>query len=76
MTVEAVRKEVAMRRNSIQMVSLFINGIEQDDAQAVDEIENTTRAPSGPDAGAKGDVEAVDEKTTAVVDIEITEAES
>ncbi|XP_025791218.1 uncharacterized protein LOC112872334 [Panicum hallii] len=76
MTVEAVRKEVAKRRNRTQMISLFINdGIEQDDAQAVDkETESTTGAPSGPDAGAEG--EAVVEKTTAVVDTEITEAES
>jgi hypothetical protein len=75
MTVEAVREEVANRRNMTQMISLFINGIEQDDAQEVDkETESTTGAPSGPDAGAEG--EAVVEKTTAVVDIEITEAES
>jgi hypothetical protein len=77
MTVETVRKEVAMRRNSTQMISLFINGIEQDDAQAVDEeTNNTTGAPSGPDAGAEGDVETVDQKTTTMVDTEITEAES
>jgi hypothetical protein len=68
MTVEAVREEVANRRNMTQMISLFINGIEQD------ETESTTGAPSGPDAGAEG--EAVVEKTTAVVDTEITEAES
>jgi Leucine-rich repeat (LRR) protein len=75
MTVEAVREEVANRRNMTQMISLFINGIEQDDAQEVDEeTESTTGAPSGPDAGAEG--EAVVEKTTAVVDTEITEAES
>jgi hypothetical protein len=73
MTVEAVREEVANRRNMTQMISLFINGIEQDDAQEVDkETESTTGAPSGPDAGAEG--EAVVEKTTAVVDTEITEA--
>jgi hypothetical protein len=68
MTVEAVREEVANRRNMTQMISLFINGIEQD------ETESTTGAPSGPDAGVEG--EAVVEKTTAVVDTEITEAES
>ncbi|PUZ45456.1 hypothetical protein GQ55_8G224900 [Panicum hallii var. hallii] len=72
MIVEAVREEVA---NRTQKISLFINGIEQDDAQEVDkETESTTGAPSGPDAGAEG--EAVVEKTTAVVDTEITEAES
>jgi len=70
MTVEAVTKEVVNRRNRTQMISLYINDTKQDDVQAVDEwIENTTRAPNGPDAGAKGDVEAV-------IDNEITEAEN
>jgi len=76
-TVEEVRKEVAKCRNRTQKISLFINDTKQDDVQAVDkETENTTGAPSGPDAGAQGDVEAVDEKTTTVLDTEITEAES
>ena len=76
-TVEEVRKEVAKCRNRTQKISLFINNTKQDDVQAVDkETENTTGAPSGPDAGAQGDVEAVDEKTIAVLDTEITEAES
>ena len=70
MTIEAVAKEVVNRRNRTQMISLYINDTKQDDVQAVDEwIENTTRAPNGPDAGAKGDVEAV-------IDNEITEAEN
>jgi len=78
MTVEAVTKEFAKCRSRAQMISLFINDdIKQDDVQAVDEeTENTTGAPSGPDVGAEDDVEAVDGKTTAVVDIDITEAES
>jgi hypothetical protein len=49
MTVEAVRKEVVNCRNATQVISLFVNGIEQDD------------------------VHAVDEHTTAMVDIEITD---
>jgi len=69
-TIEAVTKEVVNRHNRTQMISLYINDTKQDDVQAVDEwIENTTRAPNGPDAGAKGDVEAV-------IDNEITEAEN
>jgi len=77
MTVEAVTKEVAKRRNRTQMISFFINDTKQDGVQAIDEErKNTTGPPSGPGAGAEEDVEAVDEKTTTVVDIEITEAES
>jgi hypothetical protein len=76
MTVEAVTKEVAKRHNRAQMISFFINDTKQDGVQAFDEErKNTTGPPSGPGAGAEED-EAVDEKTTAVVDIEITEAES
>jgi len=76
MTVEAVTKEVAKRRNRTQMISFFINDTKQDGVQAIDEERtNTNGPPSGPGAGAEED-EAVDEKTTAVVDIEITEAES
>ncbi|KAF8673258.1 hypothetical protein HU200_048812 [Digitaria exilis] len=65
-TVEAVREEVAKCRSAIQMIRLFINGIKQDDVQAVDEeTENATRSSSGTGAGAKDDVQEVDEITEA-----------
>nr|CAB3490266.1 unnamed protein product [Digitaria exilis]CAB3503016.1 unnamed protein product [Digitaria exilis] len=63
-TVGAVREEVAKCRNATQMVSLFINGAEQDDVQAVvEETESATGAPSGTGAGAQDDVIEVDEIT-------------
>lgn len=76
MTVKAVRKQVAKHRNPID---LFINDVEDDDVQAVDEeAENATGTSwSGTDAGpGRDDAQAVDEEAKGVVEIEITEAEN
>ncbi|KAF8772313.1 hypothetical protein HU200_005905 [Digitaria exilis] len=65
-TVKAVREEVAKCRNATQMVSLLINGIEQDDVQVLDEeTGSATEAPSGTGVGAKDDAQEVDEITEA-----------
>ncbi|CAL4983451.1 unnamed protein product [Urochloa decumbens] len=66
MTVEALRKEVAKCRKVYQVVGLFINGIKQDDVQAVDEeTQNATEAPSETGAGAEDAAQAVHEITEA-----------
>ncbi|OQU83810.1 hypothetical protein SORBI_3005G181700 [Sorghum bicolor] len=75
MTVEAVTKQVAEHRNPID---LFINGIEQDDVQEADDevTEITIGTSSSTNAGAEDDAQPVGEEATAVVQCEITEAES
>ena len=76
MTVKAVKEQVAKHRNPI---NLFINGVEHDGVQEVDEeAENATGTSwSGTDAGpGRDDAQAVDEEAKGVVEIEITEAES
>ncbi|TKW01632.1 hypothetical protein SEVIR_8G193400v4 [Setaria viridis] len=65
MTVEAVRKEVAKRRKTTQIIALFINGIEQDVQVVDEETLNTTRVPSETNAGDEDAVQAVDEITEA-----------
>ncbi|WVZ50602.1 hypothetical protein U9M48_001842 [Paspalum notatum var. saurae] len=75
MTVDAVRKQADQHRNPI---NLFINGIEQDDVQAVDEVtEIATGSSSRTGAGAGEDDadQAVHWDATAAVQSEITEAE-
>jgi Leucine-rich repeat (LRR) protein len=75
MTVEAVTKQVAEHRNPID---LFINGIEQDDVQQVDDevTEIIIGTSSRTNAGAEDDTQAVGEEATAAIECEITEAES
>jgi len=76
MTVKAVKEQVAKHRNPI---NLFINGVEDDGVQEVDEeAENATGTSwSGTDAGpGRDDAQAVDEEAEGVVENEITEAES
>ncbi|WVZ50608.1 hypothetical protein U9M48_001848 [Paspalum notatum var. saurae] len=75
MTVEALWKEVAKHRNPID---LYINGIEQDEAQAVDEAKEYAIGSSsriGAGATDDGASQAVREEATTAVLIEITEAE-
>ncbi|KAL6890142.1 hypothetical protein ACP4OV_008906 [Aristida adscensionis] len=63
MTVEVVRKEVAKHRNPID---LFINGIEDENVQVVDEVgQNATRTQSGTDAGAEDGAQAIDVETVS-----------
>nr|CAB3502699.1 unnamed protein product [Digitaria exilis] len=63
-TVEAVREDVAKCRMATKVLSLFINGIKQDDVKGVhEETESATRAPSGTGTGAEDDVQEVDEIT-------------
>jgi Leucine-rich repeat (LRR) protein len=75
MTVEAVTRQVAEHSNPIDM---FINGIEQDDVQEeADEVtENTIGSSSRTNAGAEDDAQAVGEEAKAVVQCDITKAES
>ena len=76
MTVKAVKEQVVKHRNPI---NLFINGVEDDGVQEVDEeAENATGTSwSGTDAGpGRDDAQAVDEEAKGVVEIEFTEAES
>ncbi|KAL6890144.1 hypothetical protein ACP4OV_008907 [Aristida adscensionis] len=63
MTVEAVRKEVS---NHCNLISLFINGIEDEDVQVVDDEvvgKKETRTQSGTDAGAEDGAQAIDAQT-------------
>ncbi|KAF8673257.1 hypothetical protein HU200_048810 [Digitaria exilis] len=65
-TVEAVREEVSKCRNATKVVSLLINGTEQDDVQAVhEETKSATKTPSGTGAGAQDAIEEADEITEA-----------
>jgi hypothetical protein len=75
MTVEAVTRQVAEHSNPIDM---FINGIEQDGVQEeADEVtENTIGSSSRTNAGAEDDAQAVGEEAKAVVQCDITKAES
>ena len=75
MTVDAVTKQVARRRNPID---LFINGIEQDDVQEADDevTEIKIETSSRTNAGAENDAQAVGEEATTAIECEITEAES
>ncbi|KAL6653939.1 hypothetical protein ACP70R_007404 [Stipagrostis hirtigluma subsp. patula] len=62
-TVEAVRKEAAGHCNP---VDLFINGIEDEDVQAVDEVSaNGTKIQSGTDARAQDGAQAFDDHTVS-----------
>jgi Leucine-rich repeat (LRR) protein len=76
MTVKAVKEQVAKQGKPID---LFINSVEDDDVQAVDEEpENATGACSSrTDAGpGRDDAQAVDEEATGEAQTGITEAES